>query len=137
MRWWLSLAAVLLMVSAVIAVAVMPFGPSPSSARTSDPPVPTAAAESPPIVAEPGPTPDGMVWIPGGTFIMGDRRGAAHKHPEHLAEIPEHNDSRLEHNVTLDGFWMDAAEVTNARFEEFVQATAFVTEAEKPISREL
>jgi sulfatase modifying factor 1 len=78
-----------------------------------------------------------MVWIPGGTFVMGDRRGAPHKHPEHLQEIPEHRDSLVEHHVTLDGFWMDATEVTNAQFEEFVKATGYVTEAEKPISREL
>jgi formylglycine-generating enzyme required for sulfatase activity len=140
MRWGLSIGAVLLMVTAVIAVAVIPFGPAPRSKPNADPPVPSARApvpESPPIVDPPATAPPGMVWIPGGTFVMGDQRGAPHKHPEHLQEIPEHKDSLFEHNVTLDGFWMDAAEVTNTRFEEFVQATGFKTEAELPISREL
>ncbi|MGH7129099.1 MAG: hypothetical protein ACREIV_11065, partial [Planctomycetaceae bacterium] len=53
----------------------------------------------------PAAAPPGMVWIPGGTFTMGDRRGAPDKHPEHLDEIPEHKDSLIEHEVSLDGFW--------------------------------
>lgn len=40
------------------------------------------------------------------------------------------------HEVTLDGFWMDAAEVTNRQFKEFVDATGYVTVAEKRISRD-
>jgi len=142
MRWGLSIAAVLLMVSAVIAVAVMPLGTAQRGVERRDPPVPVQSvaseAEGPsPLVDEPGPTPAGMVWIPGGTFRMGDRRGAPHKHPEHLDEIPEHRDAQLEHDVTLDGFWIDATEVTNAQFQEFVAATGYVTESEQPLSREL
>ena len=155
MRWWLAGLAILLMVSAVIAVAFIPFHDARSqrsdralqasrgtvdqeapSDSAVDPPVPlhekTVDAFDPPLVVEqPGPAPPGMVWIPGGTFVMGDRRGAPHKHPEHLDEIPEHRDSQFEHTVALDGFWMGQTEVTNAQFLEFTEATAYVTEAER------
>jgi formylglycine-generating enzyme required for sulfatase activity len=137
MRWWLIVIASLLMVSAVIAVAVVPLGSHPEHISNPDPPVAEHVAPAPvpdellPIVEESGPTPPGMVWIPGGTFVMGDRRGAPHKHPEHLDEIPEHRDSQFEHEVTLDGFWMDATEVTNAQFQEFVDETGFVTDSER------
>ena len=60
----------------------------------------------------------GMVWIPGGTFVMG-----SDKH------YPE---ERPSHRVTVDGFWMDRYPVTNERFARFVQATGHVTFAEIP-----
>jgi len=67
----------------------------------------------------PGPPPDeNMVWIPGGTFWMG-------------AEEPMFPDAKPVHKVTLDGFWMDKTEVTNAQFQEFVDATGYVTVAER------
>jgi formylglycine-generating enzyme required for sulfatase activity len=42
-----------------------------------------------------------------------------------------HVDARPYHQVEVDGFWMDARPVTNAEFEEFVQATGYVTVAER------
>ncbi len=62
------------------------------------------------------PPPSGMVWIPGGEFIMGDKR------------FP---DALPLHKVRVDGFWMDKTEVTNAQFEEFVAATGYKTIAER------
>jgi formylglycine-generating enzyme len=62
--------------------------------------------------------PPGMVWIPGGTFEMG-------------SDEPEFQDARPVHRVAVDGFWIDATEVTNAQFEEFVKATGYVTVAER------
>jgi sulfatase modifying factor 1 len=63
--------------------------------------------------------PPGMIWIPGGEFTMGnDARDA----PNH--ETPPHR-------VRLDGFWMDETDVTNAQFRKFVEATGYVTTAEK------
>jgi formylglycine-generating enzyme required for sulfatase activity len=59
---------------------------------------------------------DGMVWIPGGTFRM----GSDNHYPE---EAPVHR-------VTVDGFWIDRAPVTNAQFREFVEETGYVTYAE-------
>jgi formylglycine-generating enzyme required for sulfatase activity len=60
----------------------------------------------------------GMVWIPGGTFLMGSDR----HYPE---EAPAHP-------VTVEGFWMDRVAVTNAEFRRFVDATGHVTAAERP-----
>lgn len=60
-----------------------------------------------------------MVWIPNGEFEQGgDNKQAA-------------DDEYPKHKVTLNGFWMDATEVTNAQFERFVKATGYVTVAEK------
>jgi len=59
---------------------------------------------------------EGMVWIEGGTFKMGSESGFPDESPVH--------------EVTVDGFWMDATEVTNRQFREFVEATGYVTTAE-------
>ncbi len=78
-----------------------------------------ASADTAPRVnstAAPGPTPDGMVWIPGGEFWMG-----ADYFP----------DAKPWHRVYVDGFWMDKTEVTNEQFEKFVKATKYVTVAER------
>ena len=40
-------------------------------------------------------------------------------------------DSRPIHRVFVDGFWMDATEVTNEQFAAFVKATGYVTVAEQ------
>jgi formylglycine-generating enzyme required for sulfatase activity len=84
-------------------------------------------------VEEPGKTPPGMVWVPGGKFAMGDAGGAPDKHPDYRSVIPEHNDATVEHDVVLDGYWMDKTEVTNRQFQAFVDATDYVTTAEKDI----
>ncbi|HWC75003.1 MAG TPA: formylglycine-generating enzyme family protein [Gemmatimonadales bacterium] len=57
-----------------------------------------------------------MLWIPGGTFLMGSDR----HYPE---EAPAHR-------VRVDGFWMDRTPVTNHEFRRFVDATGYVTFAE-------
>jgi formylglycine-generating enzyme required for sulfatase activity len=81
---------------------------------------------------EPGPAPDGMVWIPGGEFSMGgiDPVGMTEGGHEGMA------DARPVHRVFVDGFYMDATEVTNAEFAKFVKATGYVTLAERKPSRE-
>lgn len=66
----------------------------------------------------PGDPPPGMAWIPGGWFTMGD-------------EI--FPDARPLRRVSVDGFWMDVHEVTNDEFARFVEATGYVTVAERPI----
>ena len=63
--------------------------------------------------------PPGMVWIPAGEFTMG-------------SEWPDARpDERPAHRVQVDGFWIDASEVTNAQFREFVEATRYVSTAER------
>jgi sulfatase modifying factor 1 len=73
------------------------------------------------------PAPEGMVWIPGGEFSMGsDETG------ESMCGLPGvTRDSQPIHRVYVDGYWMDATDVTNAQFEKFVDATGYVTIAER------
>ena len=60
-----------------------------------------------------------MVWIEGGTFMMGadDSEGRTDEYPAH--------------RVQLNGFWIDETEVTNAQFAAFITATGYVTVAER------
>ncbi len=67
----------------------------------------------------PGPAPDGMVWIPGGTFSMGDTSAVALPHESPI------------HRVSVRGFFMNIHTVTNAEFAAFVHATGYVTIAER------
>jgi len=62
---------------------------------------------------------EGMVWIPPQTTILGS--------DEHY---PEESPA---HEVTVDGFWIQTHQVTNAEFAEFVAATRYVTVAERPL----
>jgi formylglycine-generating enzyme len=63
--------------------------------------------------------PDGMAWIPSGTFAMGSDR-------HYREEAPVHQ-------VAVDGFWIDTHPVTNAKFASFVAGTGYVTIAERPL----
>src|SRR2546425_9859387 len=58
-----------------------------------------------------------MVWVPGGTFVMGSESGKSDEQPVHQGIVR--------------GFWMDKTEVNNEQVEEFVRATGFVTVAER------
>jgi len=77
-----------------------------------------ATQEATPVSAPPRPPAENMVWIPGGTFLMGSDR----HYPE---EAPAHK-------VKVAGFWIGAYAVTNAEFARFVDATGYVTVAERP-----
>ena len=91
-----------------------------------------ASVSSPEKGRPPGANPDGMVWIPGGDFLMGNDAG-----PPQMEDMPTYlNDEAPAHLVELDGFWMDETEVTNRQFLEFVEATGYVTIAEKKPKRE-
>jgi len=71
----------------------------------------------------------GMVWIPGGEFSMGTEDPTKSR-----CSCTGHDampDARPVHRVAVDGFWMDETEVTNAQFAEFVEATGYVTVAER------
>ena len=87
----------------------------------TDSSAPCEGGEGESSVGEPaGPPPEGMAWIPGGEFWMG-------------SEDEQMNDARPVHMVTLDGFWIDRTEVTNAEFARFVEATGYQTVAERPL----
>lgn len=67
--------------------------------------------------------PEGMVWIPGGEFTQGalqnDTMIMMHENPAH--------------QVSVDGFFMDITEVTNAQFKKFIEATNYITVAEREV----
>ena len=73
-----------------------------------------------------------MVWIPGGEFSM----GAAEMGPEICGPNDPVPDAQPIHRVYVDGFWMDATDVTNEEFGRFVAATQYVTGAERPLRPE-
>jgi len=66
-----------------------------------------------------------MVWIEGGAFQMG-----AHSKGYYGREYPAHQ-------VEVDGFWMDNHEVTNAQYKAFIEATHYITVAERVIDWEV
>ncbi len=84
---------------------------------------PTIANRTP----APAKAPAGMVWIPGGEFSMGAND------PPDMDDVGMHatKDARPVHRVYVDGFFMDATDVTNAEFAKFVKATGYVTVAER------
>jgi len=126
---WLWIAGAIVTVIAVLAIK--------SGSTTNVPARPTTAAAELTFgatlpnasTAPSGPPPQGMVWIPGGEFSMGaaDPMGS----DRNAVGMQATDDSRPIHRVYVDGFWMDATEVTNAQFAAFVNATGYVTVAEK------
>ena len=52
-----------------------------------------------------GNPPEGMTWIPGGNFSMGDSKSEGE------------SDERPAHSVSVDGFYMDQTEVTKAQWD--------------------
>lgn len=93
-------------------VAVAIFGAAASAAAS-------AAGDEPPVQA-----PEGMIWIPGGAFVMGGVGPEARRD-----ELPRHR-------VRVDGFFVGEHEVTNADFERFVDATGYRTIAERAVDWE-
>ena len=68
------------------------------------------------------PVTDEMIRIPEGEFHM----GSEHFYPEERPVV----------DVRIDGFWMDPAPVTNRDFARFVEATGYVTVAERDLVAE-
>jgi sulfatase modifying factor 1 len=71
--------------------------------------------------------PQGMVWIPGGEFSMG---AATNGHGNSEMAMPS-NDAEPVHRVFVDGFWIDVTAVTNEQFAKFIEATHYLTIAER------
>ena len=86
--------------------------PATPAERTSCPLAPSTSTSPHP----------GMVWVPAGSFAFGDT--------VYREETPVRP-------ATVKGFWMDRTEVTNAEFTRFVQATGYVTTAERPVDAKL
>ncbi len=70
--------------------------------------------------------PTGMIWVPGKVFIQGAKAGD-------VMAMPREKPGR---QVAVDGFFMDATEVTNNQFKKFIDATDYITVAERPIDWE-
>ncbi len=64
---------------------------------------------------------DGMILIPGGSFLMGTDAAYAY------------NNEKPAHRVVVAPFYLDAKPVTNAEFATFVEATSYLTVAERPV----
>jgi len=62
-----------------------------------------------------------MVYVPAGEFSMGSAAG----------ERGSQSNEKPQHVVYLDAYWVDRTEVTTAQFRRFVQATGYVTAAER------
>jgi formylglycine-generating enzyme required for sulfatase activity len=76
------------------------------------------------LAADMANAPAGMVWIPGGEFWQG-------------SDNPAMRDAQPRHRVQVDGFWMDRTAVTNEQFARFVDATNYVTIAERtPLAKD-
>lgn len=58
-----------------------------------------------------------LVCVPAGEFSMGAENEGEDEKPVHL--------------VTLDAYWIDKTEVTNAMFARFIEQTGYRTQAEK------
>ncbi|MDP8210045.1 MAG: formylglycine-generating enzyme family protein, partial [Candidatus Stygibacter australis] len=61
--------------------------------------------------------PEGMVFVEGGTFQMGSTKGK--------------DDEKPVHSETVSDFYISKYEVTVAEFKEFIDATDYITDAEK------
>jgi len=66
--------------------------------------------------------PSGMVLVPGGTFQIGSNDSG-------------YVEERSTGDVTIDRFCIDQTEITNAQFAQFVQATGYITVAERPLTK--
>ena len=128
-----------LVISAGICFGIVGVATLPDRGEKAEPPtldestaIDTPKQDAPPV--EQGPRvvetnlepPEGMVWIPGGNFMMGGQ--------DELAKIKP--DEGHVHEVELDGYFMDATEVTNEEYARFVEETGYVTYAERQHSRE-
>ena len=71
-------------------------------------------------------TPKGMVWVEGKTFLQGAKEADKYAMPR---EKPLHK-------VTVEGFYIDITEVTNKQFKKFIDATKYITVAERKIDWE-
>ncbi len=97
-----------------------PVPPSPAPTPTASPTStlePAAGATR--LAPEDGTV---QIYVPAGDFLMG-----ADPRADPLAQQNE----QPQHRVYLDAFWIDLTEVTNRMFDRFVQATSYLTSAER------
>jgi len=122
---WLLRAGIMLASAGVVYASVRAWKSHASHPNESVPGV--VASKKAPAAAPPGEPPEGMVWIPGGEFLMGceDPRKLDYGGNDAMP------DARPIHRVYVGGFWMDRVEVTNRQYAAFVKATGYITVAER------
>ena len=99
----------LLLLTAIGGLGVYMSGIFPFGSKTAEV-TPTIASPEKSGKPTPVPMPKAeMIQIPGGEFTMGRNDGLPREGPEH--------------KETVDGFWMDKTEITNAEYHKFVEAT--------------
>lgn len=113
MKRWLLAALLVLAAAAVLAAAFVWLRGGREAARLSSTEPSQCLSPAAGETSHPG-----MVRVEGGTFMMGDTL------------YPEEGPLR---EVSVETFWMDRTEVTNAEFAAFVAATGYVTVAERPV----
>src|SRR2546421_4989554 len=69
-------------------------------------------------IASDKPNRGAMIWIPGGSFLMGSN--------------DFYREERPVRRESVRGFWIDSHPVTNAGFRQFVSATGYATACERP-----
>lgn len=67
-----------------------------------------------------------MIWVSSKTFLQGAKDSDKFAMPR---EKPAHI-------VTVDGFYIDASEITNKEFKKFIEATNYITVAERKVDWE-
>lgn len=102
----------LALLAGAIAAGLMLVGCQPATPPL--PPPPTISPKNIQVSPTDGMT---MLFVPAGPFKMGSDTDASEERPAHT--------------VTLDAFWIDRTEVTNAMFRKFLQATNYPIDAEQ------
>lgn len=98
-----------------IALLLVLTGGCQPAGKKSAPPEPPPVA--PAVVPAADAVPEGMVYVPGGTTQIGAEDGMPYERPVFTTRVAP--------------FYMDASPVTVAAFRTFVEATGYVTEAER------
>jgi formylglycine-generating enzyme required for sulfatase activity len=76
-------------------------------------------------------TPDGMVFIPSGKFIMGSDLEDKEKKAVEFGSIkPWYLDEHPRQKIPVDAFYIDKYEVTNAQYLQFVQTSGYIPPGE-------
>ncbi len=98
---------------------VLATGPpsTATSAPTLGPPTPVVTETI--IIADPDAM--ALVYIPAGEFLLGSSEDDPHAR----------EDEKPQQVAYLDAYWIDRTEVTVAQFQDFVNATGYVTDAER------
>ena len=67
--------------------------------------------------------PEGMVYIPEGSFIMGSDKKDLDSEALRFGSKPWYQNERPKRNVSLGAFYIDKYEVTNEQYKKFIDET--------------